>query len=89
MAQRVEELTAAFDNNLDMKHLRNVQLAFTDSEKMKHSTTGDRNTTGEVPRTNAIHRATKRAISVSQLRTGYCDSLDLQTDSQSERATLA
>lgn len=73
MAQRVEELTAAFDNNLDMKHLRNVQLAFMDSEKMKHSTTG------EVPRTNAIHRATKQAISVSQLRTGYCDSLDLQT----------
>ncbi len=87
MAQRVEELTAAFDNNLDMKHLRNVQLAFTDSEKMKHSTTGDGNTTGEDPRTNAIHRAMKQAISVSQLRTGYCDSLDLQTVSQ--RATLA
>lgn len=81
MAQRVEELTAAFDNNLDMKHLRNVQLAFTDSEKMKHSTTG------EVPRANAIHRAMKQAISVSQLRTGYCDSLDLLTVSQ--RATLA
>lgn len=43
-----------------VKHLRNVQLAFTDSKKMKHSTHVDtgrgESATGEVPWTNGVHR---------------------------------